>query len=132
MSRPCWGAGEAGVGRQVTHAHRLIDPAEYDAAVRRVPGECPLFVMGDLRSGRQLLEDFAADTRLTVSRMASCRRGSPELQRFGRALARTVVRLEARAATAASTAALGGVTSCPALSGPLPGTMTRPKGLDQR
>jgi hypothetical protein len=91
----------------VTHVHRIIDAAEYDAAVRSVPGECPLFVMGDLRSGRQLLEDFAADQRLTVRRMAASRRGSPELQRFGRALARTVVRLEACAAAAAEAASKG-------------------------
>ncbi len=91
----------------MTHVHRIIDAAEYDEAVRRAPGECPLFVMGDLRSGRQLLEDFAADRRLSVRRMATSRRGSPELQRFGRALARIVVRLEACAAATAAAAARG-------------------------
>ena len=116
----------------MTHVHRIIDAAEYDAAVRRVPGECPLFVMGDLRSGRQLLEDFAADRRLTVSRMAASRRGSPELQRFGRALACTVVRLEARAAATAASAAGGVASSRPAMPGPLPGPVAGPSGICRR
>ena len=65
----------------MSRASRVIDAAEYDAAARQTPDECPLLAMGDLRSGRQLLDDFAADSRRTVSRMSESRRGHPPLRR---------------------------------------------------
>jgi hypothetical protein len=61
----------------VTHVTRPITADEYDAAVMRAPEECPLFAMGDLRSGRQLLEDCAADRRICVHRVAESRRSFP-------------------------------------------------------
>ena len=79
---------------------REIDAAEYDAAALRAPHECPLLAMGDLRSGRQLLEDFHADGRLTVARMSESRRGSPQLRRLAAAVAELAGRLEAYAAEA--------------------------------
>ncbi len=33
---------------------RAITAEEYNAAVARAPGDCPLFAAGDLRSGRQV------------------------------------------------------------------------------
>ncbi len=45
---------------------------------------------------RQLLEDSRADSRLTVHRMASSRRGSPVLRRISLALLSLCSRLEAR------------------------------------
>jgi hypothetical protein len=43
----------------------------------------------------QLLEDFRADSRVTVRRMAVCRRGSPVLRRITIALSTLCCRLEA-------------------------------------
>eukprot|EP00291_Cryptomonas_curvata_P030525 CAMPEP_0172214248 /NCGR_PEP_ID=MMETSP1050-20130122/38053_1 /TAXON_ID=233186 /ORGANISM="Cryptomonas curvata, Strain CCAP979/52" /LENGTH=241 /DNA_ID=CAMNT_0012895191 /DNA_START=2158 /DNA_END=2880 /DNA_ORIENTATION=- len=40
---------------------RAISADEYDAAVRRAPSSCPLFAMGDRRSGRELLEQASAE-----------------------------------------------------------------------
>jgi hypothetical protein len=39
---------------QVSYVSRAITPEEYNAAVARAPGACPLFAAGDLRSGRQV------------------------------------------------------------------------------
>jgi hypothetical protein len=56
--------------------------------------------MGDLRSGRQLLEDFAADSRLTIQRMSVLRRGSPALRRLCGAVAGLVGSMEDRVSVA--------------------------------
>jgi hypothetical protein len=40
---------------------RAISADEYDDAVRWAPSSCPLFAMGDRRSGRELLEQADAD-----------------------------------------------------------------------
>ena len=40
--------------RQVSYVSRAITAEEYNAAVARAPGDCPLFAAGDLRSGRQV------------------------------------------------------------------------------
>jgi hypothetical protein len=77
---------------------REVPPAEYDAAVLQAPEECPLIVMGDLRSGRQLLEDFAADMRLTMRRLSASRRRSPALRRLSKAVTELTRRLELQAA----------------------------------
>ena len=45
------------------HLIRTISPDEYDAAVATCPCSCPLHVMGDRRTGQQLLHDAAADAR---------------------------------------------------------------------
>ena len=42
--------------------YRIIAPAEYDEALRRTPHLCPLALAGDLRPGRRLLDDAAADS----------------------------------------------------------------------
>ncbi len=41
---------------QVSYVSRAITAEEYNAAVARAPGDCPLFAAGDLRSGRQVCE----------------------------------------------------------------------------
>ncbi len=38
----------------MSYVSRVITPEEYNAAVARAPGDCPLFAAGDLRSGRQV------------------------------------------------------------------------------
>ena len=43
------------------HLLRAITADEYDDAVRWAPSSCPLFAMGDRRSGRELLEQADAD-----------------------------------------------------------------------
>jgi hypothetical protein len=45
----------------VRYLTRVVTPEEYDEAVRRVPEMCPMYYMGDRRTGRQLLDDFDAD-----------------------------------------------------------------------
>ncbi len=40
---------------QVAYICRNITTAEYDEAILREPASCPLFIMGDMRSGRQVL-----------------------------------------------------------------------------
>ncbi len=56
----------------------------------------PLRLILPSRARRQLLEDSRADSRLTVHRMASSRRGSPVLRRISLALLSLCSRLEAR------------------------------------
>ena len=49
---------------QVTTAVREISPADYDAALRAAPDDCPLLcVAGDRRSGAELLAGLDADAR---------------------------------------------------------------------
>ena len=49
---------------QVTTAVREISPADYDAALRAAPHDCPLLcVAGDRRSGAELLAGLDADAR---------------------------------------------------------------------
>ena len=40
---------------------RDISPADYDEAILRRPEQCPLFYMGDMRRGQELLDGFDAD-----------------------------------------------------------------------
>jgi hypothetical protein len=46
--------GLPGLREQVSYVSRAITAEEYNAAVIRTPGDCPLFAAGDLRSGRQV------------------------------------------------------------------------------
>ena len=96
MLAPVCAADPGSSSGQVSYHCRLITPDEYDAAVLTAPRACPLFAMGDLRSGRQLLEDFDADARWTVRRLAESRRGSPALRRMTAALAEKCGRFEDR------------------------------------
>jgi hypothetical protein len=50
---------------QIGLSMRPIDPYEYDAATRLAPASCPLFAMGDRRSGRRLLADGPADAAVS-------------------------------------------------------------------
>jgi hypothetical protein len=52
---------------QVSQIFRAITPDEYDAAVQRCPTSCPLYMCGDRRSGRQLLEDGERDFHTPLS-----------------------------------------------------------------
>ncbi len=49
---------------------RVVTPEDYDAAVRLRPETCPMFYMGDRRTGRQLLADADADAAVTVAALA--------------------------------------------------------------
>ena len=53
---------------QVTTLVKGISAEEYDAAVARTPKLCPLFVMGDRRGGRELLNDTARDRAVCLAR----------------------------------------------------------------
>ena len=73
---------------------RAISADEYDDAVRWAPSSCPLFAMGDRRSGRELLEQADADAvrprwprfppyPITMARgaQAACAWSPPPIQR---------------------------------------------------
>jgi hypothetical protein len=49
---------------------RLISPADYDDATRRRPELCPLFYMGDRRSGQELLNGFDTDAAVSIATLA--------------------------------------------------------------
>jgi hypothetical protein len=61
----------------VRYLTRIVTPEDYDAAVRLRPETCPMYYMGDRRTGRQLLADFDADAAVSVAALASelARRG---------------------------------------------------------
>ncbi len=52
---------------QVRYLTRTVTPGE---AVRRAPETCPMYYMGDRRTGRQLLDDFEADAASQLQRAA--------------------------------------------------------------
>jgi hypothetical protein len=64
---------------QTKNIARAITPDEYDAAVRIDPAQCPLYALGDRRSGRELLAAAAADAQRTVAGMAATQAGRAEL-----------------------------------------------------
>ena len=49
---------------------REVRPEEYDAAVKESPKCCPLALIGDLRSGQQLLDNASLDTSHVLSQSA--------------------------------------------------------------
>ena len=51
---------------QVRQLVRSITADEYDAAVETCPAACPLYMMGDRRTGQQLLHDAPADARTSL------------------------------------------------------------------
>ena len=59
---------------------RTISAEEYDAAVIALPDTCPLVLIGDRRSGRQLLADAAKDLDQPFSAIAASRSGMTALQ----------------------------------------------------
>ena len=55
---------------QVRFLTRIVTPDDCDAAARLRPETCPMYYMGDRRTGRQLLADFDADAVVTVAALA--------------------------------------------------------------
>ncbi len=49
---------------------RIVTPDDYDTAVRLRPETCPMYYMGDRRTGRQLLDEADADAAITVATLA--------------------------------------------------------------
>ena len=81
---------------QAKYITQAVSPDEYDEAVRHDPTVSTLSATGDMRTGRQLLEDMAADQRVTVRRMARVKRKSAVLCRLRVAAFTVCMRLEAR------------------------------------
>ena len=69
---------------------KVVAPDEYDEALLRRPDLCPLSLLGDARSGRQLLGHAAADSAQSIASLASSRIGGAWLRRLSE-------RVEARA-----------------------------------
>ncbi len=67
---------------------RTVTPDEYDAATRSNPELCPLYALGDHRSGRELLAAAASDAQHTVAGMAATRVGRAELDSIAAAAER--------------------------------------------
>ncbi len=87
---------------QVRFLTRVVTPDEYDAATRRSPAACPLFALGDTRTGRQLLRDAAADAAAPLAALPPCR-----LAAITRALADRAAALLQSHATTSGIAATG-------------------------
>jgi acyl-CoA reductase-like NAD-dependent aldehyde dehydrogenase len=64
---------------QVKHITQAVSADEYDEAVSNNPMVSVLSATGDLRTGRQLLADAAADRLRTIAWMAACPHGRMEL-----------------------------------------------------
>ena len=79
---------------QIKIAHRLIGPDEYDDAVNRWPHCCPLVMLGDFRSGRQLLADAAADSAETLSSLSTSPAGRATLDNVAVHLEQLLAKLE--------------------------------------
>ena len=60
---------------QIRISIREISAAEYDVALSTQPGDCPLALTGDRRSGRQLLDAAAADSQQTIASLAESAEG---------------------------------------------------------
>ena len=75
-------------------AQRPISPQEYDEAVARWPHLCPLLIMGDRRSGQQLLDDAPVDTALTLSSLARCLAGRRLLDKIAECLEHEIAEIE--------------------------------------
>lgn len=65
---------------------RIISADEYDDAARRTPHLCPLIMIGDLRSGMELLNDAAQDMSTTIEAMCGSRHGRALLENVARCL----------------------------------------------
>jgi hypothetical protein len=120
LARLCIVVMRDGDGRatEVRRTFREIGPDEYDAVTRRHPELCPLYALGDRRSGRQLLADFPADNVSPLSALAAtpgCRRFLASLPGAVQALAAQLMRaaasmsmtVAAEAAAASAVAAAG-------------------------
>ncbi len=83
---------------------REITPAEYDAALRRAPGDCPLLCVGGAARARaELLAGLAADLRHAARvRAAGAARWSAQLNRIAADLAPRLARILPPAAIPAS------------------------------
>jgi hypothetical protein len=55
---------------QVRYLTRIVTPDDYDMAVRLRPETCPMYYMGDRRTGRQLLDEADTDAAITVAALA--------------------------------------------------------------
>ena len=66
--------------RQLKQIHQVITEEAYDEALRSTPELCPLTLVGDMRSGAQLLADAAADSVQTIESMVLSHAGRAGLQ----------------------------------------------------
>ena len=129
LARLCISAVRDGDGRvcEVRRTFREIGPDEYDTATRLQPEACPLFALGDHRSGRQLLADSPADNIAPLSALPSTASGRRFLASLPAAVHSLAARLlmtsasncmtTAASAAAASAAASNGAAAMLALIG---------------
>ena len=64
---------------QVMVACRIVTPQEYDEAAQHHPHRCPLILMGDRRSGQQLIDSAAEDVQQTLQSLACTKEGMVRL-----------------------------------------------------
>ena len=65
---------------QVMVVCRVVTPQEYDEATLRRPHCCPLWLMGDHRSGQQLIDSAAEDFQQTMASLACSPEGRARLE----------------------------------------------------
>ncbi len=75
-------------------ASRVVTPQEYDEAAQRHPQRCPLVMMGDLRSGQELIDSAAEDYAQTLGALAGSEAGRARLDGLAERLERQVHAME--------------------------------------
>ncbi len=78
---------------QTRHCLEPVSASEYDAALCSSPSRCLPAASGDLRTGRQLLADAAADAARPVRRLAQTPRGRAALDAMAERLEAALGRL---------------------------------------
>ena len=83
---------------QFKQIHQVITADAYDEALRSTPELCPLTLVGDMRSGAQLLADAAADSAQTIESMVLSHAGRVGLQHLLERIQDRTTEMEARLA----------------------------------
>ena len=119
LARVCTSFVRDGAGRvcEVRRTFREIGPDEYDTATRLRPEACPMFALGDRRSGRQLLADFAADNAAPLAALPGTASGRRFLAGLPAAVHALAAQLMTTAASASMSAAAAAASSAAASAG---------------
>ncbi len=71
---------------QTKNIMHYVSPDEYDAAALLDPAACPLYALGDRRSGCELLAAAFDDARLSLQDMTATRSGRAKLDGIASAM----------------------------------------------
>ena len=93
---------------QVHHSFYPVTPQEFDTAAASSPLACPLRALGDIRSGRQLLADAAADASAPLASLGRTAAGAERLDSLAAAFGELCTRLMMAGGTPPVSPAAGG------------------------